>query len=165
MEWVWNLFLIMLSMGILLFALSITLIFALKIPDLMDELSGRKAKRQIKRLKELNIGTGAIEEMGTEDVYMTVSSGNLLGEDVAPKKVHIVESPTLESDIEEDEEDNIATTDISSESDDKTDLMEEDEEGSKTEYIDEEATGILQEIQDFVDSKHIIEIVEEQTSL
>lgn len=152
-------------MGILLFALSITLIFALKIPDLMDELSGRKAKRQIKRLKELNIGTGAIEEMGTEDVYMTVSSGNLLGEDVAPKKVHIVESPTLESDIEEDEEDNIATTDISSESDDKTDLMEEDEEGSKTEYIDEEATGILQEIQDFVDSKHIIEIVEEQTSL
>lgn len=57
MEWVWNLFLIMLSMGILLFALSITLIFALKIPDLMDELSGRKAKRQIKRLKELNIGT------------------------------------------------------------------------------------------------------------
>lgn len=165
MEWVWNLFLIMLSMGILLFALSITLIFALKIPDLMDELSGRKAKRQIKRLKELNIGTGAIEEMGTEDVYMTVSSGNLLGEDVAPKKVHVVESPTLESDIEEDEEDNIATTDMSSESDDKTDLMEEDEEGSKTEYIDEEATGILQEIQDFVDSKHIIEIVEEQTSL
>ena len=152
-------------MGILLFALSITLIFALKIPDLMDELSGRKAKRQIKRLKELNIGTGAIEEMGTEDVYMTVSSGNLLGEDVAPKKVHVVESPTLESDIEEDEEDNIATTDMSSESDDKTDLMEEDEEGSKTEYIDEEATGILQEIQDFVDSKHIIEIVEEQTSL
>lgn len=165
MEWVWNLFLIMLSLGILLFALSITLIFALKIPDLMDELSGRKAKRQIKRLKELNIGTGAIEEMGTEDVYMTVSSGNLLGEDVAPKKVHVVESPTLESDIEEDEEDNIATTDMSSESDDKTDLMEEDEEGSKTEYIDEEATGILQEIQDFVDSKHIIEIVEEQTSL
>ena len=54
---------------------------------------------------------------------------------------------------------------MSSESDDKTDLMEEDEEGSKTEYIDEEATGILQEIQDFVDSKHIIEIVEEQTSL
>ena len=165
MEWVWNLFLIMLSLGILLFALSITLIFALKIPDLMDELSGRKAKRQIKRLKELNISTGAIEEMGTEDVYMTVSSGNLLGEDVAPKKVHVVESPTLESDIEEDEEDNIATTDMSSESDDKTDLMEEDEEGSKTEYIDEEATGILQEIQDFVDSKHIIEIVEEQTSL
>lgn len=162
MEWVWNLFLVMLSVGVFLFVLSIILIFAFKIPDLLDELSGRKAKRQIKRLKELNIGTGAIEEMGTEDVYMSVSSGNLLGEEIKVKKSHVVESPSIEN-IEEDDEEDIATTDMSEESS-KTDFMDE-EDGVKTEFIDEEATGILQEIQDFVESKHIIEIVEEQTSL
>lgn len=165
MEWVWNLFLIMISVGVFLFALAVILTFVLRIPDLMDELSGRKAKRQIKRLKELNIGTGAIEQMSTEDVYMVASSGNLLGEEVVPKKVHNVESPAL-PDEDEDEEENIATTDMTVDSDDKTEMMEEgNEEESRTEFIDEDATGILQEIQDFVESKHIIEIVEEQTSL
>ena len=86
MEWVWNLFLIMISVGVFLFALAVILTFVLRIPDLMDELSGRKAKRQIKRLKELNIGTGAIEQMSTEDVYMVASSGNLLGEEVVQRK-------------------------------------------------------------------------------
>lgn len=159
MEWVWNLFLIMLFLGIFLFALSIILIFVFKVPDLLDELSGRKAKRQIKRLKELNIGTGAIEEMGTDDVYLSVSSGNLLGEEIS-KKVSSVKqdlNPTL---IDEDEED-IATTEMSEEN--KTDFMDEEE--VKTEFIDEDATDILQDIQDFCESRHIIEIVEEQTSL
>lgn len=165
MEWVWNIFLIMLISGILLFALSIILIFALKIPDLLDELSGRKAKRQIKRLKELNIGTGAIEEMGTDDVYMSVSSGNLLGEEISIKKTkptHNVESPKLEEDIVEDDEEDIATSEMS---EDNTKFMEDEEEDVKTEFIDEEATGILQDIQDFCSSRHIIEVVEEQTSL
>lgn len=159
MEWVWNLFLIMLLLGIFLFALSIILIFVFKVPDLLDELSGRKAKRQIKRLKELNIGTGAIEEMGTDDVYLSVSSGNLLGEEIS-KKVSSVKqdlNPTL---TDEDEED-IATTEMSEEN--KTDFMDEEE--VKTEFIDEDATDILQDIQDFCESRHIIEIVEEQTSL
>ena len=159
MEWVWNLFLIMLFLGIFLFALSIILIFVFKVPDLLDELSGRKAKRQIKRLKELNIGTGAIEEMGTDDVYLSVSSGNLLGEEIS-KKVSSVKqdlNPTL---TDEDEED-IATTEMSEEN--KTDFMDEEE--VKTEFIDEDATDILQDIQDFCESRHVIEIVEEQTSL
>lgn len=159
MEWVWNLFLIMLFLGIFLFALSIILIFVFKVPDLLDELSGRKAKRQIKRLKELNIGTGAIEEMGTDDVYLSVSSGNLLGEEIS-KKVSSVKqdlNPTL---TDEDEED-IATTEMSEEN--KTDFMDEEE--VKTEFIDGDATDILQDIQDFCESRHIIEIVEEQTSL
>ena len=169
MEWVRNLFLIMFSIGVFLFALSIILIFALKIPDLLDELSGRKAKRQIKRLKELNIGTGAIEEMGTDDVYMSVSSGNLLGEDITVKKAHVVESPIINTDDQDSEEsqedeENIATTEMSEESS-KTEFIDDAEDDVKTEFIDEDATGILQEIQDFCESKHIIEIVEEQTSL
>ena len=45
----------------------------------------------------------------------------------------------------------------------KTDFMDEEE--VKTEFIDEDATDILQDIQDFCESRHIIEIVEEQTSL
>lgn len=73
---------IMLCVGVVLLAISLILIFVLKIPDLLDELSGRKAKRQIERLKKLNVGTGSLEGMDTDDVYLALSSGSLVSEDI-----------------------------------------------------------------------------------
>lgn len=73
----------MLIAGFVLLMLAIILTFALKIPALVDELSGRKAKRQIKRLKELNRGTAGLENMGTEEVYSAMSSGSLLSSEMA----------------------------------------------------------------------------------
>ena len=60
--------------GVLLIVVSIVLIFVLNVPAMLDELSGRKAKRQIKRLKELNVGTGSFDTMSTSGLY-NVSTG------------------------------------------------------------------------------------------
>lgn len=60
--------------GVLLIIVSIVLIFVLNVPAILDELSGRKAKRQIKRLKELNVGTGSFDTISTSGLY-NVSTG------------------------------------------------------------------------------------------
>ena len=153
------------------------------VPSLLDELSGRKAKRQIKRLKEANIGTGALEGMGTEDVYMAASSGSLLSEEIAmvtpkqesepqePKKFSPLnlgnkkeETPTVNGDPEEDIRSMDMENWVYSSEDEATNFMDETE--AETSYIDDsEATGILQDIEEFCKSRSIIEIVEEQTSL
>lgn len=183
MEWLWNLWLIMVIVGVFLLVLAIILTLVFNVPSLLDELSGRKAKRQIKRLKEANIGTGALEGMGTEDVYMAASSGSLLSEEIAmvtPKQESEPQEPKKFSPLnlgnkkEEtlivngDPEEDIPTTDMEngvySSEDEATNFMDETE--AETSYIDDsEATGILQDIEEFCKSRSIIEIVEEQTSL
>lgn len=143
----WNTWVIMLVCSILLFLLSLTLIFVFKVPDLLDELSGRKAKRQIRRLKELNIGTSTIDGLSTDDVYAAIPSGSLLLDDV-PK----VEKPILD--------DNSETTGI--EDVGETVIME----GEDTTYInDNDATSILNGVREFCENRVCIEIIEEQTSL
>ena len=118
-----------------------------KVPDLLDELSGRKAKRQIRRLKELNIGTSTIDGLSTDDVYAAIPSGSLLLDDV-PK----VEKPILD--------DNSETTGI--EDVGETVIME----GEDTTYInDNDATSILNGVREFCENRVCIEIIEEQTSL
>ena len=69
----------MLIVGAVGIFISLLLAFLWKIPDLLDELSGRKAKRQITSMKELNIGTGGIEGITTNELYeMINASGNLV---------------------------------------------------------------------------------------
>lgn len=89
---------VMLCVGVVLLAISLILIFALKIPDLLDELSGRKAKRQIKRLKELNMGTGSLDGMATDDVYLALSSGSLVSEEIKMKSNESIEDDDESSD-------------------------------------------------------------------
>ena len=83
----YSIFIIMLVCGSCIFCLSLVLMFALHILDVMDELSGRKAKRQIKHLKELNLGTGSLEGissgLATGDIYQAFSSGSLLSEEIS----------------------------------------------------------------------------------
>lgn len=69
---------VMLIFGLLGLAISLFLMFIWKIVDLMDELSGRKAKRQIQRLKELNIGLGTASTLNSSDLYEVMKSGNLV---------------------------------------------------------------------------------------
>ncbi len=93
-----SIFVVMMSVGVLLFILSLVLIFVLRIPELIDELSGNKAKRQIKRLKELNSATSSLDSMATKDIYGSVASGALsLGEmaieESVKKSVETVEKP------------------------------------------------------------------------
>lgn len=78
-----TIWLVMIITGCSLLVLAIILTFALKIPEVADELSGRKAKRQIQKLKELNQGTGALDNLGTDEVYSAMSSGSLLSTELA----------------------------------------------------------------------------------
>lgn len=78
----------MVIVGVLGISVSILLTFLWKIPDLLDELSGKKAKRQIKRLRELNIGTGGFEGISTNELYeMINNSGNLVWKNVGSGRI------------------------------------------------------------------------------
>lgn len=153
----WDIGLAMLIVGILLLVVSLILVFALKIPDLLDELSGRKAKRQIKRLKELNIGTGSLEGIATDDFYSSLSSGNLLFEEY--KAV----SDGIKS-VTEEEEELVSNVD-SQEDDSKTQFMDESEDMATGFIGDEDVTGILQDVSECIENRHEISIIEEQSSI
>lgn len=184
---------IILGVGVLLFVTSLVLMVVFKVPELIDELSGRKAKRQIKRLKELNEGTGAIEGMATEDFYMS-AGGYSITSDMADINDSIVSDilvsdskrlDTSSSDIGEDtdnqqskedivkdsEDDEESSTEIVDDSDEEsaTELVDDsDEDDSPTDLIDEDEqpTDLLsEEDETSKDDTHIITILEEQSSI
>ena len=64
-----------LSIGLLLIVISIVLCFIWRVPSLVDELSGRKAKRQIERMKRLNIASSSLTAMNTAEFYKSVIDG------------------------------------------------------------------------------------------
>lgn len=184
---------IILGVGVLLFVTSLVLMVVFKVPELIDELSGRKAKRQIKRLKELNEGTGAVEGMATEDFYMS-AGGYSITSDMADINDSIVsDSKRLDtsSDIGEDtdnqqpkediaadsEDDEESATEMVDDSDEEdfdaeeaaTEMVDDsDEEDSPTDFIDEDdqPTDLLsEEDETSKDDAHIITILEEQSSI
>lgn len=144
----YNIWVVMIVCSALLFLLSLTLIFVFKVPDLLDELSGRKAKRQIKRLKELNIGTGTIDNLSTDDVYAAIPSGSLLLDEVPV--VSSVNTDLAKNIVQGD--DDIGSTTVM--------------DGEETSYMSEsDATSILNGVREFCENRVCIEIIEEQTSL
>lgn len=64
---------LMLILALCTFVVGVALLFIWRVPSIVDELSGRKAKRQIKRLKELNIGTGGFE---TNEIFNLVPNSS-----------------------------------------------------------------------------------------
>lgn len=179
---------IILGVGVLLFVTSLVLMVVFKVPELIDELSGRKAKRQIKRLKELNEGTGAIDGMATEDFYMS-AGGYSVTSDIADISDSLVSDSkrldTSSSDIGEDtdnqqskedtvkdsEDDEESATEMVDDTDEEsaTELVDDsDEEDSPTDIIDEDEqpTDLLSdEDETSKDDTHIITILEEQSSI
>lgn len=120
--------------GVLLIVISIVLIFVLNVPAMLDELSGRKAKRQIKRLKELNVGTGSFDTVSTSGLY-NVSTGTQTNmstdeEDDFDVKDNFV-SPTETNDSV------VNNSSTSSESVVETPKEVEDEESVSTNYFQE----------------------------
>lgn len=120
--------------GVLLIVISIVLIFVLNVPAMLDELSGRKAKRQIKRLKELNVGTGSFDTISTSGLY-NVSTGTQTNmstdeEDDFDVKDNFV-SPTETNDSV------VNNSSTSSESVVETPKKVEDEESVSTNYFQE----------------------------
>lgn len=179
---------IILGVGVLLFVTSLVLMVVFKVPELIDELSGRKAKRQIKRLKELNEGTGAIEGMATEDFYMS-AGGYSVTSDIADISDSLVSDSkrldTSSSDIGEDTDNQQSKEDVVDDSEDDeesaTEMVDDSDEESATELVDdsdeddsptdlidedEQPTDLLsEEDETSKDDTHIITILEEQSSI
>ena len=63
----YNLFLIMLAVGVTLLIISTVLYFVWGIPDAVDEVSGKKRKRQIEKLQR------AIQAIGATDVVSSTT--------------------------------------------------------------------------------------------
>lgn len=74
--------LIMLVVSFILLVVAILLTFLWDIINVIDELSGRKAKRQIKMLHELNSSTSNFDRLSTNDIYSGMSSGTFVSSGV-----------------------------------------------------------------------------------
>lgn len=64
----------MLALGASLIVLSLIFTVVWRVPSLIDELSGRKAKRQIERMKKLNIASSNLNGMDTSEFYKSMRS-------------------------------------------------------------------------------------------
>ena len=73
---------ILLIAGVSLIVVSLILSVVWKIPSLIDELSGRKAKRHIDRMRKLNIATGSMNVSDTAEFYKAFSNGDVQGKSV-----------------------------------------------------------------------------------
>lgn len=167
----------MLIVGAVGVFISLLLAFLWKIPDLLDELSGRKAKRQITRMKELNIGTGGIEGITTNELYeMINASGNLVWGSLGTR------SQNLGDDEKKEERVEVATpvnrvvenvSEVSEKSSEKVIQSESDIENSEIDIEedddDEVPTGNLTESgEDFssINSEKVnVVVIEEQMSI
>lgn len=160
---------------------AIVLIIIWNIPNLLDELSGRKAKRYIKNLHELNSTTRTFDKMSTNDIYMGISSDLLLSEDFnTSDRELIIESNTVnfEEDLSLQEKENSISTeedsatsflsDTGSDIEDSTSFLGDDTE-EKTSFLED---GELEDSTSFLSSNskeskviYTIKILEEQSSL
>lgn len=68
----------MFVVGLLGILVSLILMFVWRVPDLIDEISCRKAKRQIKRLREINQGLSGMSSLSSSDVNDVINNSGTL---------------------------------------------------------------------------------------
>lgn len=163
-----EIWIIMLILAFICLVIAVLLTFLWDIVNLIDELSGRKAKRQIKMLHELNSGTdtGTFDRLSTNEIYSGISSGVFVSEE---------SSNTYEDEVEEESTSYLQKEDTNYE-DESTSYLQKD----NTKCDDEESTSFLgdnlEESTSYldvsdrsntssIDKELKIKIIEEQTSL
>lgn len=104
---------VMLLVGVLLILLSLILMVVWKVPSLIDELSGRKAKRQIERMRKLNVATSGLASMDTNEFYRSMvdasySSSNTVGS-MLDNPYNAMSEKVVSSSIGNSSSDDIAT--------------------------------------------------------
>lgn len=137
----------MLAIGFILIVLSLVFTVVWKVPSLIDELSGRKAKRQIERMRKLNIASSNLTGMDTAEFYRSMSEGNLVINRVKTNDRNSVDSSELSKLV--DNPYNVST--------DNKVVMQKDA------YC--ESDDIVTDLFDEVVKGYNIKIVEEQSSL
>lgn len=149
-----EIWIVMLLIGIILLIVSLVLFFIWGISDLIDELSGKKAKRQIKIMQEMNLDSGVFDKYSTSDIYCGIPGGSLVSEDIG----------SISSDLGSLNEIKEVVTSSQEESNSQ---FEDDDEETATSYVDESTTTYIEEEDastSYLDSI-IIKIIEEQSSL
>lgn len=144
--------LVMVCLGASFLFLSIVLMFSLHILDALDEITGRKAKRQVKRLKELNVSTNVLDAASTEDIYKVVSSGSIVNDfegmedlEVKPENIEIVKYESNDKDSVE-----------------ATSFMDE----CATSYIDSSVVSeMISEVKNYTETRRSVEVIQEQSSI
>lgn len=137
----------MLAIGFILIVLSLVFTVVWKVPSLIDELSGRKAKRQIERMRKLNIASSNLTGMDTAEFYRSMSEENLVINRVKTNDRNSVDSSELSKLV--DNPYNVST-------DNKVVVQKDD-------YC--ESDDIVTDLFDGVVKGYNIKIVEEQSSL
>lgn len=136
----------MLAIGFILIVLSLVFTVVWKVPSLIDELSGRKAKRQIERMRKLNIASSNLTGMDTAEFYRSMSEGNLVINRVKTNDRNSVDSSELSKLV--DNPYNVSTDnkvvmqkDVYCESDDiVTDLFDEVVKGYNIKIVEEQSS-------------------------
>lgn len=166
-----DIWIVMLVCSFLCFFTGLVLVFVWKIPDTIDELSGRKAKRQIKMMHELNSSTGAFDNMSTKEIYSSIPSGSL----VDNESMGIMDSELEDTsdmffnDIEDNNED--SATSIMDTTESETSVIEDEvgtelmDDNSETGFMEEEATGFMDISNTLCSDTLEIKVLEEQSSL
>lgn len=153
---------VMLVLAFMCLAISILLMFIWDIPNLIDELSGRKAKRQIRMLHELNSSTSTFDKLSTNEIYSGISSGTLLSEEL---------SSTCEEEVKNCSSHKIGNPVSESVGQDLMSYTDDEEDG--TSFIEgelDDSTSYLDSLGDTLSSNRVIKdlkisVIEEQSSL
>lgn len=161
-----EIWIIMLLVAFICLAGSILLVFLWDVPSLIDELSGRKAKRQIKMLHELNSSTSTFDRLSTNEIYSSISSGTLLNEELHNIDKDEVKDFDINESIEDVEE--TSTSFLGSDVEESTSYLADDV-SEATSYLGEEdyeeSTSFLSTEEEVGINPIKITILEEQSSL
>lgn len=163
-----EIWIIMIVVGSLLFTVGVILMYIWDIPSLVDELSGKKAKRQIKMLHDMNSSTGTFDKLSTNEIYSTIPSGSLISGELANtsdfnilpisnNSFNFSESNSSEEDLEE------STTYINTDEEGSTSYLSV-ESCESTSFLDVTKGNNVNSVEGFKNSK-TIKIIEEQSSL
>lgn len=154
----------MLAVSIILFVIALILAVVWHIPSLMDELSGRKARRQIDRMRKLNLASSNFSVTDTSEFYKSMNGGDLVPRGVyrdknaTSKLGKMVDDPYHSVGSEKDGNEG----DIGNVSED----VIRDFEDKVTSFMEEEAER-AENLQSRVSQRkrYVINLVKEQTSL
>lgn len=182
-----EIWILMLVLAFISLAVAVLLTFIWDIVNIIDELSGRKAKRQIKMLHDLNSSTGTFDRLSTNEIYSGISSGTLLNEELSniyEEKIKNFDNTDVYDSTSKEEGGNEEISYISDNDEDdeeSTSYLNENEDSIEevTSYLDdeeeyEESTSYLsdEDVEDVKDltlkgivEGTVIKVIEEQSSL
>lgn len=147
-----SLWIMLLAIGVLLFIVSLFMMLYWRVFSIIDEISGRKAKRQIAKLRKYNSTEGDMSSVSTGELeLLTTGGGSMLTETVTKVSTG---SASLRDRID-DPYRHVG----------KGAIKQSPEEKPSVYVLDDCVTGILSEVELGMLSKKSIIILDEQSSL